>query len=120
MKIKGLSIEQLETALSNVNKKHGYKLRFVDGISKNGNFLNCRLRSEKSNIEGASKSVSGRNSVSASWHAHGYFFDELYDMNPNALIYSGGLKMMSKADNWQDYNLGSQINPCFASELSIC
>ena len=119
MKIKGLSIEQLETALSNVNKKYSYNLRFVKGISKNGNFLNCRIRSEKSNIEGASKSVNGRNSVSASWHAHCYFFDELYDMNPTTLIYTGGLKMRSKAANWRDYNVGSKVNPCFASELSI-
>lgn len=119
MRVKGITEADLRIYLHNVNAKHGYKLIFNREPEKRGNYIHFTIRSEKSGIPGARTSWSGRNMVSASWHSHGYLFDEIWEHSPNAIIYSGNMKMTNKEDNWQDRNIGSMINPVMFSQTSI-
>lgn len=106
------------TALERVNQQHGYKLEF-NRFEKRGNWIHFTIQSEKSGIPGARTSHSGRNLVSASWHAHGYLFDEIFKIEPDAVIWSAGEKITREHGNWQDKNIGSIMQPCYYSETSI-
>lgn len=119
MKVKGITIEQLNDCLNKVNKDHGYKLIYNRHPERQGNFIVFTIRSEKSGIAGARTSHSGRNMPSASWHAHGYLFDNIWDINPQARIDTGGTKMTNRSFNWQDRNIGSMMQPCMFSSTSL-
>lgn len=119
MRVKGITIQQLELCLEQVNQERGYKLIWNRRPVIEGHYIHFTIRSEKSKIPGARTSYNGRNMTSASWHAHGYLFDKIWDINPEAVIYSGGRKMLGKSYNWQDYNIGSIMFPKFFSETSI-
>lgn len=110
----------VKQAMANVNSEHGYKLEFnrfdITGTRKP--YVNFTLKTA-SKIPGARVSWSGRNLPCASWHAHGYLFDEIFKMEPDAVIYSGGAKMDAERGNWQDRNIGSMMQPCYFSETSI-
>ena len=119
MKVKGITVKQLNECLQKVNKEHGYKLIYNREPEQKGNYIHFTIRSEKSGIPGARTSWSGRNMVSASWHSHGYLFDNIYDLNPDAIIVCGRTRYECKDDNWQDYNIGSIMQPCYFSGTSI-
>ena len=116
MKIRNVSIEEVEQALERVNKAQGYRLIFNREPEKKGSFVHCTIRSEKSKIHGASVSWQGRNSPSASWEAHGYFFEELFKIRDSVTIDTRGKRMYSNNDNWDDFNIGSRMYPFFASD----
>lgn len=107
----------LITALNNVNQKHGYKLEF-DRFEKQGKYYFFTIKT-KSGIPGARVSPSGRNLAKASWHAHGYIFDEIFNIEPEAIIYSAGNKITKDQGNWVDVNIGSVAYPCYYSQVSI-
>lgn len=119
MRIKGISIEQLTDCIKALNKERKYKITYNRYPERKGNFIHFTIRSEKSGIPGSRLSYSGRRLVSASWHAHGYLFDKIYDINPNAIIVCGRTRYECKSDNWKDYDVGSLFYPCQFSELSI-
>lgn len=119
MKAKNVTTEQLQNAIDTVNEKQGYKLMFVYSPLHEGNYLRFRLKSEKSGIPGSALSASGRKTVSASWHAHGYCFEELFKIAPDAVIISAGVKIDTNGENWIDRNVGSNYSPCYASDCSI-
>ena len=119
MKVKNVTTEQLTKALENVNKEQGYNLEFNRYPEKSGNFLNFTIKSKQSGVPGARVSHSGRNLISASWHAHGYLFDEILEIQPDAIIKTVGSTVDSNGGNWKDWNCGSQFSPCFMSETSI-
>ena len=119
MKARYITESQLIQALENVNTEHGYKLEFKRYPEKTGNFLNFTIKSEASKIAGASISWSGRNSPAASWHAHGYLFDEMIAIAPGVDIRSMGKVINADGGNWNDYNVGSMMSPMYASEGSI-
>jgi hypothetical protein len=50
----------------------------------------------------------------------GYCFDRLFDVNPNAVIYSLGKKITRHEGNWQDRNVGNDFYPKLASEQCEC
>ena len=105
------------TALENVNKERGYELELNRSDAK-GKYFNFTLKTA-SKIPGARTSGSGRNLAKASWHAHGYLFDEIFKLNEEAVIYSNGGKITIYSGNWQDKNIGSIMCPCYYSETSI-
>lgn len=119
MKVKGITVNELSEALKTVNKAKGYKLIFNRFPDKTGNFLNFTIKSEKSGISGARISWSGRNMTSASWHAHGFLFDEILKINKEAIIHTGTQKITIDGGNWIDSNIGSNYQPCMYSETSI-
>lgn len=119
MRVKGITIAQLNECLAKVNKDKGYRLIYNQEPYMKGKYIHFTIRSEKSGIAGSRYSHSGRRLVSASWHSHGYLFDNIYDINEDAIIYAGTLKMTSREDNWQDRNIGSLFSPMYFSETSI-
>lgn len=104
-------------AIEKVNREHGYKIE-LNRDEQTGKWFNFTLKT-KSGISGARTSHSGRNLPSASWHAHGYIFDEIWAIDPSCVIYSNGVKMSGPRDNWQDKNIGSVYCPKMFSETSI-
>ena len=105
------------SAIEIVNKREGYQIE-LNRDDQTGKWYNFTLKS-KSGIPGARTSHSGRNLACASWHAHGYIFDEIFNIEPEAVIYSGGEKITKNFGNWQDRNIGSVYQPCNFSETSI-
>lgn len=111
------SFSNLTQALEAVNTKHGYKLSF-DRLETKGKYIFFTLKTA-SKIPGARVSWSGRNLPKASWHAHGYLFDEIFNLDSTAIIYSGEQKITKMQGNWIDRNIGSHFAPCMYSQTSI-
>ena len=110
--------EQVLMALENVNKEYGYQLELNNCQQLSKKVFQFTIRSAKSGIPGARYSSTGRKLVSASWHAHGYVMDEIFEINPDCYIDSMG-KRLTKGFRWEDKNVGSIINAVSFSELSI-
>jgi hypothetical protein len=104
------------TAINSVNKVRGYNVE-LNRDDQAGKWFNFTLKS-KSGIPGARTSSTGRNLPCASWHAHGYIFDAIFELEPDCVIWSNGEKIES-GFYWQDKNIGSQMYPCYFSETSI-
>lgn len=109
--------QQVIEAIIVVNKKQGYQIE-LNRDEQKGKYFNFTLKS-RPGIPGACTSYSGRNLPKASWYAHGYIFDEIFKINPDAIIYSIGRKITIEKGNWKDYQKGSMFNPLYASKLSI-
>lgn len=105
-------------AVDNVNKKHGYKI-ILNRDEIKGKYFHFTIKSEKSGISGSRTSHSGRKLISASWHAHGYLFDEIFKIDKKAVIHSLEMKIDISQGNWQDRNIGSNFHPMYFSETSI-
>ena len=109
--------EQVLQAVSIVNNREGYQIS-LNRADQSGKWFNFTLKSP-SKVAGARISATGRNLPKASWHAHGYIFEEIFELNPDAVIWSGGNKIDANEGNWQDRNVGSIYRPCYFSETSI-
>ena len=105
-------------AIQSVNIKHGYKLT-INNESQSGKWYSFTIRSEKSGIPGSIMSLSGGKSISASWHSHGYLFDEIFNIDSNAVIISRRNKITVNGGNWID--IKEFVYPCwtYMSERSI-
>jgi hypothetical protein len=107
----------VKQALENVNQAQGYELEF-NRFDRTGKYVNFTLKTA-SKIPGARVSWSGRNLAKASWHAHGYLFDEIFKIEPEAVIISLGKKITINDGNWEDMQIGSLASPCYMSQTSI-
>jgi hypothetical protein len=107
----------LIAALNNINKTQGYSLSF-NRFEKIGKYYHFTITSP-SKVPGSRKSTFGRNLACASWHAHGYLFDDIFKIEPEAIIYSCGQKITKDSGNWTDKNIGSSLSPCMFSDTSI-
>ena len=58
--------------------------------------------------------------AAACWHAHGNFFEELFERSPNAVITSMGRKIDANQGNWEDKQVGSLYDPVYHSKLCDC
>lgn len=67
----------------------------------------------------------------ACWHVHGCFFDNLIAVAPDVAIKSTGSSLAhpnagsdgwitKDGGNWQDWDIGSQLNPYYMSEACDC
>jgi hypothetical protein len=108
--------ETVILAIGEVNQEQGYKIE-LNRADQSGKWFNFTLKS-KSGIPGARTSWSGRNLACASWHAHGYIMDKIFELEPKSIIWSNGQKYESGFD-WQDKNIGSNYQPVYFSETSI-
>lgn len=72
-------------AIEQVNNEQGYQLD-LDRFDTSGKWVNFTLKS-KSKIPGARVSWSGRNLAKASWHAHGFVMDKIFEIEPDAELY---------------------------------
>ena len=109
--------EQVLQAIEIVNNREGYQIS-LNRADQTGKWFNFTLESP-SKVLGAKVSPTGRNLPKASWHAHGFIFDEIFGLNPDAIIWSCGKKIDANGGNWQDIQIGSLGRPCWASGLSI-
>jgi hypothetical protein len=58
--------------------------------------------------------------TSACWHVHGYFFEALLEINPNIVIKSLNKTIDINGGNWQNWNIGSIMDPLYHSEACEC
>lgn len=116
------TVEELETALKVVNKKYENNLTWNRSPEQTPNGIAFTLRTIESvgHFEGVRISTSGRRLPNACWHAHGYFFDALFRINPEATITSRGKKITNDYGNWEASNIGSQMLPMYFSEACLC
>ncbi len=135
--------EALEKALAAVNKRYAGNIIFnrLDSASGTGTSFNFTLRCKDSKalghrrgfptFQGSGKAPGGtkrRRLPSACWHVHGYFFDALLAETPEAVIVTSGSlanplpenKITIESGNWQDWDIGSQMNPYMMSEACDC
>jgi hypothetical protein len=106
-------------AIGMVNLEHGYKIIF-NQWSQRGKWFNFTIRSEHSGISGSRYgSDMNRRLISASWHAHGYIIDTIFELEPDSILISMGKKFTADTWYWEDRNIGSRSQPCYFSETSI-
>ena len=115
------TIEQLEKALLATNRKFGGNLAF-NNLKQEGKRVRFTLRANSSADAGHRRGLpGGRRMVSACWHAHGSFFEELFKINPSAKVFSSRTGWITATyGNWQDFNIGSQMSPVYMSEACDC
>jgi hypothetical protein len=102
------SITELQKALQIMNKKQGYAIRFKR-LEQTGKRVTFTITSD-SKIPGAKTSESGRNLAVASWHAHGFLFDELFKLRNDIYIISLGDKLTAESGNWINENNQSELS----------
>ena len=120
------TISELETALMRVNEKYDGNIRFKRLEQKNGRRVLFTLTVNSSREAGhrlGNFTFSGkpqRRMAAACWHAHGDFFESLFEVNPQAVVRAGIRKITRDAGNWQDWNIGSMMQPMYYSEACEC
>jgi hypothetical protein len=112
------TIQELQTALEQVNKNYSGNISFETLEQKTKNRVSFTLRA-KSGLPGSRVGFTGRKLPKASWHVHGELFDALFDINPEIYILSLGKKITKYSGNWEDTNIGSIVKPMYFSETSI-
>jgi hypothetical protein len=136
MKATNCKWEELQEALKEVNKKYDNNIRFNPDNNGCQRFtLRAKIKSERETNKGCSISVysmmsrysnfigkkqNKRYTGSACWHVHGDFFDALFKINQDAVIWSRGLKIDKNYGNWENYNIGSILYPVYASDCCDC
>jgi len=122
---KNCNISDLWTALKAVNEKYDGNIVFnrEPTPTNKGICFTLKCRDSKKaghrrgfNLEGGK----GRRLISACWHVHGHFFEELFKVCPEAMVISRGKKITAESGNWEDENIGSQIQPLCFSEACDC
>ena len=122
MEIKRVNLYHLEQALAEVNKKYDNNVIFnrLEPLNKSCTRWRVTLRVKNSHGKGARLSVTGRHLVSACWHVHGDFFDALLKIKPDAVIKTVHGTIDRNGGNWEDWNIGSLLNPVYYSEACEC
>jgi hypothetical protein len=122
MRVKGLSKEQMNQALTRLNKYFKGNILF-NRFDVKGNWIHFTLRVKDSKKAGANISHNGyanqRRTISACWHVHGMFFVEIFNINPAAKIWSWE-QWVKKNNIWRDYNNGSMMQPSMKSSCCDC
>jgi len=111
--------QQLEKALSILNRKYNNNIIWNNYEQKGKAFV-ITLRVRDSHGMGSRLGFTGRHLVSACWHVHGEFYDILFALNHKTTIQTSRMTMRSKTDNWQDWNIGSYVQPLMYSEACEC
>lgn len=122
MNARNVTIEQMERALKAVNRKYKGNVAF-ETFTPRKNGVDFTLRTYDSKGPGARRSFSGRRMPKACWHAHGDFFEAVLKIAPEAVIISRGgpgARIDRNGGNWQDCNIGSQVQPLMFSEACDC
>lgn len=124
MKIRGIVLSELQTALARTNALYDGNLRITDDKLV-GRCLQFRLAAIDSRKYGARKSASGRHMPAASWEAFRDLFREVYKINPEAVIYTALATYRGSAHFEEIFpetgrrNVGGVMNPVTMPALSI-
>jgi hypothetical protein len=123
MLIRNVTDEDLDNALRATNEVFGgnvgfFHKRHIGHTRQGGNKYDVRLTVRSSRGPGAARSYTGRRLSAACWHVHGTFFDAL---PPEAEIISAHEDGIHRpGDCWFDYQVGSMMQPMYASEACDC
>ena len=119
---KHVTTDEMFKALRALNGKYQDNVRFRDQPVWQKGGYNFRLTVVAKDGAGTRLAPSGWRKVGgACWHVHGHFFEELFKVNPEAVVISGGtLKITKDYGNWEDRNIGSQACPRYFSEACDC
>ena len=120
-----IDIWNMKVAMARINERkyHGnIDFRFLE--YKNGR-LHFRLVARTYDFFGYRLTHAGFLHPSACWHAHGDFFDSVFEVEPKAKIYSAGgreglIKITKDEGNWQNRNIGSDMVPLMFSNACAC
>lgn len=121
MIIKNVTKNQMNKALNRLNKKYEDNIEFME-LEPVGRRYKFRLKAKSFEKEGWRRSFTGKRMKNACWHVHGEFFDIILDMVNEAVIRSSAHKIYndqyshSRIGNWQDWNIGSQMQPMYFSK----
>lgn len=120
MYAKNCEISDLNRALDTVNEKYGDNIEYKSGPEYRGNRILFTLKVKNSRGPGARISPHGRRLPAACWHIHGDFFDALFSINPKAEIKAMQKTINIEGGNWEDSNIGSQVQSMRFSEACNC
>ncbi len=131
MKVKNVTIEEMEKALSYVNAKYEENIRW-NRFDVTGKWINFTLKPIDTKKAGHKRGRAfvgfneadvfkeGRRICACCWHVHGDFFDALLIVNRDAEIRSLNKVINIAGGNWDDFNIGSQMYPFMASDACDC
>jgi len=114
--------DTLKKALDVINAKYQDNVEF-ERFDANCKSVDFTLRVRSSKEPGARRGHSGRRMAKACWHVHGDLFDAILKLDNKARIISRGgpgAVITSAGGNWQDCNIGSQMQPLYFSEACDC
>jgi len=126
MIIRNVTQEDLEKALTLVNRLYANNIMFNNFKQLSRNSFRVTLRVKSSKKAGHRIGFSGRRIISACWHVHGWFYEILLKLNPKAVIKTHNRKIYVEPEtgaivnNWIDWNIGSMIKPLYYSEACDC
>ena len=129
MKIFNVNEQILQEALKLTNTSFDDNIiwnRAPDSMNNANTTFRLTLRVKSSSGKGARRAAfTGHKMISACWHVHGFFMDHIFNVAKlNGLndlyIRVATQKLESKADNWKDYNIGSEYRPCDFSTACEC
>lgn len=124
MIVSNVTLAELEAALQETSNRFGGNVRWnrsPEALNRACTRFRLTLRCVSSAREGRSIRRNPfthhtRNLIFACWHVHGTFFDFL---PVGATILSRGQRIHPH-DAWVDFNIGSVLYPCYASESCSC
>lgn len=120
MKARQVTQAVMEKALENVNARFNGNIVFKT-FSPKRNGVDFTLTVKSSKEKGARRAQgTGNRLAAACWHVHGYFFEEVFKLAPEAIITSAFARITRHYGNWQDKNIGSIAEPCYYSEACDC
>lgn len=124
MLIRNASRAELDAAMAQVNSIFGGNVEFnrLDDVSNSAGFrFQITLRVKDSKGPGARRSVRGRRTVSACWHAHKVFFDSLPEDSEIVTTGGGQRRVVKPGDDYLDWTEGSPYyGYTYASDLCEC
>jgi hypothetical protein len=120
MYAKKCTTSDLEVALRLVNVKYNDQVIWNQEPTHTKQGIKFTLKVKTNKSVGHGISFSGRQMPTACWHVHGDFFEKLFQVCPNAVVFSLGRRITQHEGNWQDFNVGSQMRPMFASKRCEC
>ncbi len=114
----------MNRALAIVNQKYNGNIEF-NRFSHEGNGFRFTLRVINSRLPGARLGFTGKHLINACWHVHGNFFDALLNIYGHAKIKTAKRTIEKTAEgqiigNWEDWNIGSIMEPLYYSEACNC
>ena len=112
--------EQLFSCLDELNTQYESNIK-LKRCEYKGKYLHFTLRPVNSSKRGAKYNIqSDRRVYACCWHVHGDLFDIILRKCPDVVIHSRGTQISTQEDNWQDFNVGTIMNPMYASEACRC
>jgi hypothetical protein len=125
MLVRNATHSEVEKALKKTTERYGGNVVFkrcdhAGYTRKRDPKYTVTLTVKSSREPGARRAPGGRRLAAACWHAHGLFMDALPEDSEIVVNWTGGRRVISPGDEWQDSDAGSQMRPVKFSALCDC